>query len=419
MPIILPRYRHNFPTSGPDLFEQSDHLTRVNPAFLFFRAFRGEDFGKQKAPGANLGQTKTNMEKETQVATVVKKSGDVAKSQGAILDLLNGDKFKAQVSRSLPTHLKPDRFLRIACTTVMRVPKLKECEPASFFSALLTLSQLGLEPDGRRAHLIPFNNKRRGCVECQLIVDYKGLVELVLGSGKISHIHADTIRENDVFEYDKGRILNHKIDFRKPRGEVYAVYAIATTKEGQEKCEVMSKEDIEAIRARSRSREDGPWATDWDEMAKKTVFRRLSKWLPLTPEQRDSVEVDDEVWDVESSSTVSVIDGLIDSPEPQKQIKEPDDIPMEFAQKEESVKKAEDTKDPETSPPQAILDHILDGEKISFDTFMRWANDAGQYPKDKPEPASVYEVDSTWLARWLKSTKVFMRQVEIMKGGVK
>ena len=68
---------------------------------------------------------------------------------------------------------------------------------------------------------------------------------------------------------------------------------------------------------------------------------------------------------------------------------------------------------------QAKLATILISQKINFDAFMVWANDAGQYPKDKPEPGSIDELDSAWLARWMKNEKVFMRQVEIMKGGAK
>jgi len=207
-------------------------------------------------------------------------------------DMLEGDVFKAQVARALPKHLKADRFIRIACTAIMRTPKLQQCEQVSFFNSLLTLSQLGIEPDGRRAHLIPFENRKRGVVECQLIIDYKGLVELAMRTGQVSYIHADVICDNDVFEYDKGEIKQHKIDFKKPRGKVYATYAICRFKDGTEKAEVMPMEEIVAIQKRSKAGNCGPWMTDFNEMAKKTVFRRLSKWITLSPEYRDALEHD-------------------------------------------------------------------------------------------------------------------------------
>lgn len=211
---------------------------------------------------------------------------------GTIRAMLSSEKMKAQFALALPKHLDADRFVRVALTAMTRTPKLAQCDQASFFSALLTLSQLGLEPDGRLAHLIPFENRKRGVTECQLIIDYKGLVELAMRSGNVASIHADKVCEADLFEYDRGQIKKHTIDFRKPRGAAYAYYAIVRFKDGAEKAEVMTKDEVDAIRARSRAKDSGPWVTDFDEMGKKTVFRRLSKWLQLSPEFRDALDED-------------------------------------------------------------------------------------------------------------------------------
>ena len=212
--------------------------------------------------------------------------------------LLSDERLHEQVSRALPKHLSADRFLRVAANALTRTPELLNCDEASFYKCLLELSQWGLEPDGRRAHLIPFRNNRRGVTECQLILDYKGLVELALRSGLISKIHADVVCENDEFEYDRGEVVRHRIDFRKPRGEMYAAYCIIRFRDGAEKSEVMTKEEIDAVRARSMAGRNGPWVTDYNEMAKKTVFRRASKWLPLSAEIRDAIEADDEQFDL-------------------------------------------------------------------------------------------------------------------------
>jgi recombination protein RecT len=208
--------------------------------------------------------------------------------------LIESDRFRDQIAKALPKHLPPDRFLRVALTALTRTPRLAECDQASLFGALMSLSQLGIEPDGRRAHLIPFENRKRGVVECQLIVDYKGLVELAMRSGTVSLIHADVVCDRDVFVYDRGEIKTHSIDFRQDRGPVFAVYSICRFKDGTEKAEVMSRTEVEAVRSRSRAGGSGPWVTDWSEMAKKTVFRRLSKWLPLSPEFRDVLDVEDD-----------------------------------------------------------------------------------------------------------------------------
>jgi hypothetical protein len=65
-------------------------------------------------------------------------------------------------------------------------------------------------------------------------------------------------------------------------------------KDATEEFDVMSLEEIETIRRRSPAADDGPWVTDWREMAKKTVFRRLSKILTLSPELVELLEQDDE-----------------------------------------------------------------------------------------------------------------------------
>jgi recombination protein RecT len=210
-----------------------------------------------------------------------------------IRDRLQSDAFRDQIAMVLPNHIKPERMVRVACTAMLRTPKLAECDQTSFFNAMLQLSQWGLEPDGRRAHLIPFRNNKENRTECQLIIDYKGLVELILRSGSVASIHADKVCDADEFVYDCGQILSHKIDFRKPRGDVFAYYCIITRKDGTKKCEVMSLEEVNAIRKRSKSANNGPWVTDPDEMGKKTVFKRVSKWCELSSEIRDAIEHDD------------------------------------------------------------------------------------------------------------------------------
>lgn len=218
-----------------------------------------------------------------------------------IRDRLKDPAMIAELGKAMPAHCKPERMARVALTALTRTPKLAECDQASFFQALLSLSQWGLEPDGRRAHLIPFENRKRGVVEVQLIIDYKGLVELAYRSGVVKAIHADVVREGDVFAYNLGEVRQHvphflRRDADKPKdaGEVFAVFAQVTLDNGVTKCEVLSREDVEAVRRRSRAGGNGPWVTDWNEMAKKTAFRRVSKWLPLSADLHDAIDRDDD-----------------------------------------------------------------------------------------------------------------------------
>jgi recombination protein RecT len=149
----------------------------------------------------------------------------------------------------------------------------------------MTCAELGIEPNGRHAHLIPYKT------ECQLIIDYKGLVELAMRSGLISRIHADVVCENDTITIKNGEI-NHEVNPLISRGNMVGAYAMCFFKDGTAKHEYMSREEVDGIRKRSRAGNAGPWVTDYNEMAKKTVFRRMSKWLPLSPEIMDTVERD-------------------------------------------------------------------------------------------------------------------------------
>lgn len=311
------------------------------------------------------------MDSQNTQAVTTKTETRVGKSAGKdIRSLLDGEEFKSQVARALPAHLKPDRFIRVACTTLMRVPKLAECSQVSFFNSLLTLSQLGIEPDGRRAHLIPFWNNKLGVYECQLIVDYKGLVELAMRAGNVSNIHADVVCENDEFEYDRGELKRHKIDFRKPRGSMFAVYALVRFKDGTEKTEVMTKEEVDSIRARSKSKDAGPWVSDYNEMAKKTAFRRLSKWIILSPEVADALDQDGDVIEINTQPVVKPanVTKMFQTVGDTRVIAAPVTEPV---QEVEPVQAEKESK-PKEDHPREILERKCEALKISFDDLKSW-----------------------------------------------
>lgn len=209
----------------------------------------------------------------------------LAKSKGDLRSILSGDKFRDAVSLALPSHMKPERFVRIALTALTKIPKLMECTKESFLKCLMDLSGFGLEPDGRRAYLIPFGK------ECTLIVSWMGLVELAKRSGEIAKWVPQTVCENDEFHWEDGEV-HHKIDFRKDRGKVQCVYSKATYKDGTTDVEVMTLAECEEIRKRSRAANSGPWVTDYNQMCLKTVIRRHSKRLTLSPEFHAALDVD-------------------------------------------------------------------------------------------------------------------------------
>jgi len=216
---------------------------------------------------------------------------DIAKklARTEMRDLLQGENFKRQLSAALPKAMSPERFVRIALTATYKNPKLLQCSQESFFNCLLQLGAWGIEPDGRRAHLIPFGH------ECTLIIDYRGISEVLRRNGDVSAIHCDVVGENDQFEIRFGTrgILDHVPNLRE-RGNIYCAYSWVKLPNGMEEFDVMGVEEIEKIRRRSKSPDSGPWQTDWNEMAKKTVFRRHSKTLPLSPHTREVLDRDND-----------------------------------------------------------------------------------------------------------------------------
>lgn len=206
----------------------------------------------------------------------------------SLKELIGGEKFKEQVALALPKHMTPERFSRIALTAISRTPKLQDCTQTSLFKCLLDLSAMGLEPDGRNAHLIPYGN------EATLVVDYKGLIKLVRNSGDVVSIRAENVCENDEFSWENG-IITHRVDWLKPRGAFLAVYAEAKLKSGEVQTAVLTNEEVESIRKRSRSGNSGPWATDTGEMRKKSALRRLCKLLPLSAEAEEHIDRDADI----------------------------------------------------------------------------------------------------------------------------
>jgi recombination protein RecT len=241
----------------------------------------------------------------------------LVKQPRSIRDLIQGPEFLVEISRILPEMIRPERFVRSALTALMRTPDLAQCTKDSLFLALFDLSFYGLEPDGRRAHLIPFRNhkmcvcgheqevhrghectkcncrQRRIPVECQLIIDYKGLAELVRRSGDVRNIHADVVYDHDEFDhsYGSGAHLHHVPNPK--RDKIVAFYSFVTLKDGMNDHLIMWPEEIEAVRKQSKMPDKGPWLNHYNEMGKKTVFRRQTKWLELSPETNAAIARED------------------------------------------------------------------------------------------------------------------------------
>lgn len=205
------------------------------------------------------------------------------------------EKLKPQMAVALPAAMNAERVARIALTELRTNPKLAQAatnNPASFMGAMLKASALGMEVGNGLGHayLLPYGS------ETQLIVGYRGMIELARRSGQIESLYAVEVYNGEKFTVSMGltQDIIHERDFSgmvdmRPEN-VIAVYAVAKLKGGMVQFDVMTRVQVEAIRSRSKSKNNGPWVTDWVEMAKKTVLRRLFKMLPVSVEVQTKTE---------------------------------------------------------------------------------------------------------------------------------
>lgn len=190
----------------------------------------------------------------------------------------------------LPNSADAERFAKVCYMAVAENPYLLECDRKSLLKSAFTAAYLGLEPDPYmgQAYLVPFKGK------VQLLIGYKGYIQLARNSGMITQLAAHVVRAKDHFEYRLGldEKLEHIPDFSG--GEITHVYALAKFKDGSHHFEVMSRGEVDKIMEQSLEGKGGkfsPWKSHYDEMAKKTAIRRLSKYLPLQVQKADSLQV--------------------------------------------------------------------------------------------------------------------------------
>jgi recombination protein RecT len=218
---------------------------------------------------------------------------------------------KSEIAKMLPKTLSIERLLKVAQIAATTTPQLAKCDVPSLVSAIGQCAQLGLEPNTvlGHAYLVPFNTKRKDANgnekwvnSVQVIIGYKGLIELARRSGQIQSLSAHEVCQNDEFKlvYGLNETLEHTPAY-KDRGDVIGFYAIAKFKDGGHVFEFMSTHQINEIKEASQGYQQAkkynkqathPWTVYFVEMGRKTVIRRLSKYLPLSIEFASAVALD-------------------------------------------------------------------------------------------------------------------------------
>jgi phage RecT family recombinase len=219
------------------------------------------------------------------------------------------ERMTSEIGAALPPHIPVERFMRVVLTAVNGNPDLIDADRRSLFEASMKAAQDGLLPDGRDGALVVYNTKvkvqkngrevEEWIKKVQWMPMISGILKKVRNSGDLLSIAAHVAFEHDEFTYSLGdeEKIEHKPAIGKDRGKPLLVYAVAKTKDGGIYRDVMTVEDVEKVRNVSRAKNSGPWTTWWDEMAKKTVLRRLSKRLPMSSDLDDLIRRDDELYD--------------------------------------------------------------------------------------------------------------------------
>jgi len=224
------------------------------------------------------------------------------------------EKHKSAITDSLPRGFdNPNRMIRAAVNAISTTPTLAQCTPESLFTSIVKGFSLGLEPNGVLAHgyLVPFKDK--GVMKAQFMPGYRGLIELARRSGKIKEIYATEVHENDLFEVSMGtgKELIHKPNMFSDRGSILGYYSVFKLDDGAVDFEIMNLDEIDKIKKTSKAGNSNysPWNSGhYNEMARKTVIKKLLKRAPMTVEAAAAVKDDNSVSMGEPQDDSDVID---------------------------------------------------------------------------------------------------------------
>lgn len=204
-----------------------------------------------------------------------------------------------EIAKVLPEHVTPEKFMRVATTAIAQSPALRKANRRTLLTACVKAATDGLVPDGREAALVIYG---QDVVYMPMV---SGILKKVRNSGELKQLTVNVVYEADDFRYwtdDLGEhILHEPKVLADDRGRFLAVYAIAKTKDGGMYHEVMSRSQVEQVRNVSKAKNNGPWKDWYDEMAKKTVIRRLSKRLPMSTDLVDVIQRDDALYDLDQN----------------------------------------------------------------------------------------------------------------------
>lgn len=242
-----------------------------------------------------------------------------------------------QLERGLPRFLmgSGDRLIRSMITECQKTPALFDCTPVSLFGCVIQAGQLGLTIGGPlgEAYMLPFNNSRKGAKEAQLVVGYKGYIQLAHRSEKLRRITPRVVREGDAFQvrYGTEQDIRH-VPVRNNQGRITDYYVSIELTTGGVDFETFTVEEAIQHRDRfatSRNWKNGPWydmaGGGFDGMALKSLVRKLAKRMPLSVDMSTAAALDEMAdFDVPQQLAAEVLPAL-PAAEADRDDRDPDD----------------------------------------------------------------------------------------------
>lgn len=317
-----------------------------------------------------------------------------------------------EMSRALPPHIPMDRFLRVLTTAVQtsmasNFTNLLECDRRSLWQAAMRAAQDGLLPDGREGAILKYANA------AQWLPMVAGIRKKARNSGEISTWDVHCVHKNDAFVLKLGDApsIDHAYDLSQPRGELIGAYSVALLKDGSKSYEVMSIDEIRAIRDRSQAWQafkngkikSTPWSTDEAEMARKTVAKRHAKQLPSSADLDDLMRRDDDLYEFKKDEAASNVTEL---PRPKGkaaldqfagQIEHKPEEAVNVAQAAEPEKQLVDRETGEVLTADEALETST-ADAYEFGKAVRLNNKPRRVPGEVKEAGEAFE--SAWLSGW-------------------
>jgi phage RecT family recombinase len=226
------------------------------------------------------------------------------KPKSPLVAMITGNQFLEAIKKRFINAEDAVKFAKMFETAMYKTPKLLECTKESVMIGAYTLAELNLSPIATfgQAYLIPYKDNKNNRTDLQLQIGWRGLTTIAIRDGCCKAIHSGVVFKGERFIYELGfnPILSHVPSFDEDRTEanIVAFYATATLPSGEKVAEVIGRKEMDAFRQKygqkNNSGKPTPWETAYAEMGRKTVVKRLCKYLPASSALDTAIAFDNE-----------------------------------------------------------------------------------------------------------------------------